>query len=89
MACILITGSNRGIGAALAARAGDRGHDVLRASPAGQGGGVIFGIIEAQLSFWVIGIWAMTTKAAIRKDGFDVKVIVQLSRKLSQFVFYS
>ena len=48
MACILITGSNRGIGAALAARAGDLGHDVLRASRAGQGGDVIFDVSNPQ-----------------------------------------
>ncbi len=48
MACILITGSNRGIGAALAARAGDLGHNVLRASRAGQGGDVIFDVSNPQ-----------------------------------------
>lgn len=48
MACILITGSNRRIGAALAARAEDLGHDVLRASRAGQGGDVIFDVSNPQ-----------------------------------------
>ena len=48
MACILIAGSNRGIGAALAARAVDLGHDVLRASRAGQGGDVIFDVSNPQ-----------------------------------------
>lgn len=44
MARILITGSNRGIGAALAAEAEARGHDILRATRAEQGGDVIFDI---------------------------------------------
>ena len=42
MARILINGSNRGIGAALAAEAESRGHAVLRATRTGQGGDVIF-----------------------------------------------
>lgn len=46
MARILITGSNRGIGAALAAEAESRGHQVLRATRAEQGGDVIFDISD-------------------------------------------
>jgi NAD(P)-dependent dehydrogenase (short-subunit alcohol dehydrogenase family) len=46
MANILITGSNRGIGAALAAEAEGRGHAILRATRAGHGGDVIFDISE-------------------------------------------
>ena len=49
MARILITGSDRGIGAALAARAGDLGHNVLRASRAGQGGDVIFDVSSPRI----------------------------------------
>ena len=44
MARMLITGSNRGIGAALAAEAKGRGHSILRATRVGQGGDVIFDI---------------------------------------------
>lgn len=48
MACILITESNRGIGATLAARAEDFGHEVLRASRARQGDDVIFDVSNPQ-----------------------------------------
>ena len=44
MACILIAKSNRGIGATLAARAEDFGHEVLRASRVRKGGDVIFDV---------------------------------------------
>jgi len=46
MGRILITGSNRGIGAALAAEAVTRGHTILRATRLGQGGDVIFDISD-------------------------------------------
>lgn len=46
MAQILITGSNRGIGAALAAEAETRGHSILRATRTGQGGDIIFDISD-------------------------------------------
>jgi len=48
MAAFLVTGANRGIGAALAARAGDLGHDVLCATRAGQGGDVIFDVTDPE-----------------------------------------
>ena len=44
MARILITGSNRGLGAALATEAEAREHNILRATRKGQGGEVIFDI---------------------------------------------
>ncbi len=46
MACILITGTNRGIGAALAAEAETRGHSILRTTRTGQGGDIIFDISD-------------------------------------------
>lgn len=46
MARILITGSNRGIGATLAAEAESHGHSTLRATRVGQGGNIIFDISD-------------------------------------------
>lgn len=48
MTTILITGANRGIGAALAQQAKERGHDVIGATRTGRDGDVIFDVSNPQ-----------------------------------------